>query len=109
MYTNFPIVKDDLKSTTQFDGGQTTHCMDQSSSTNISKMFDSLKYDKNPSLNHGNVSYTIWVTYSEIYNECIYDLLVPYSAIPKRKPLKLSLDQNKNVYVRGMLKINIHK
>jgi len=68
-------------------------------------MFDLLKNNEKASLDHGDVSYTVWVTYSEIYNESIYDLLVTYSANQKRIPLKLSLDQNKNVYVRGMLTI----
>lgn len=62
-------------------------------------MFDLVNNDEKVTLNHGNVSYTVWVTYSEIYNESIFDLLVTY--IAKRKPLKLSLDQNKNVYVKG--------
>lgn len=66
-------------------------------------MFDLIKNNGKASLDHGNVSYTVWVTYSEIYNETIYDLLVACSPNQKRKPLKLSLDQNKNVYVRGML------
>lgn len=67
-------------------------------------MFDSLKEDEIPSLDHGDVCYSIWVTYSEIYNETIYDLLASYSANQKRSALKLSLDQNKNVYVRGVYK-----
>lgn len=65
-------------------------------------MFEVIKNDENISLDHGNVAYTVWVSYTEIYNESIYDLLVSYSVNQKRIPLKLSLDQNKNVYVRGM-------
>lgn len=65
-------------------------------------MFEVIKNDGNVSLDHGNVAYSVWVSYAEIYNESIYDLLVSYSASQKRIPLKLSLDQNKNVYVRGM-------
>lgn len=60
-----------------------------------------LKNDKIASLDHGNVSYTVWVSYSEIYNESIFDLLITNSANHKRPPLKLSLDQNKNVYVKS--------
>lgn len=81
------------------------HSIDQQLNSNgIASMFDLLKNDEIESLDHGDVSYTVWVTYSEIYNESIYDLLVTYSANQKRTPLKLSLDQNKNVYVRGMSK-----
>lgn len=77
---------------------QTIHSIDHLTSSSISKMFDSVTNEK-VILDHGDVSYTIWVTYSEIYNESIYDLLVTSSA--KRKPLKLSFDQNKNIYVKG--------
>lgn len=69
---------------------------------NITKIFDSLKDEDMISLDHGNVSYSVWVTYSEIYNETIHDLLVTPIANQKRKALKLSHDQNKNVYVRGI-------
>lgn len=75
---------------------------DQLTSTNISKIFDSLKYDEKQSLDHENVSYAVWVTYSEIYNECIHDLLIAHSANHERTSLKLAMDQNQNVYVRGM-------
>jgi len=66
-------------------------------------MFDLFKNNEKASLDHGNVSYTVWVTYSEIYNESIYDLLVTCLPNQKRIRLKLSLDQNKNVYVKGTL------
>lgn len=83
-------------------------------------MFDVLKSDEKAVLNHGDVLYTVWVTYAEIYNEAIYDLLVSHTINQKRIPLKLSHDQNKNVYVRGIgflcinqlmgscIKINLH-
>lgn len=64
-------------------------------------MFDLIKDVGKVTLDHGNVFYTVWVSYSEIYNESIYDLLATYSPKQKRIPLKLSLDQDKNVYVRG--------
>lgn len=80
--------------------------MDHLTSDGLKKMFDSLKNDEIPSLDHGDVRYSIWVTYSEIYNETIYDLLASYAANQKRTALKLSLDQNKNVYVRGTSKID---
>jgi len=84
---------------------QTIHSIDQLTNHSIVKMFDCLKNDEIASLDHGNVSYTVWVSYSEIYNESIYDLLITYSANQKRAPLKLSLDQNKNVYVKSKLVI----
>lgn len=87
------------------DEYQTMHGIDQLTNHSIVKMFDCLKNDGIASLDHGNVSYSVWVSYSEIYNECIYDLLITYSANQKRAPLKLSLDQNKNVYVKSKLVI----
>lgn len=69
-------------------------------------MFDSLKDDKIPSLKHGDVFYSIWVTYTEINNETVYDLLTSYSVNQKRSALKLLFDKNKNAYVKGMYKID---
>lgn len=89
----------------QVDECQTIHSIDQLTNHSIVKMFEYLKHDGIAALDHGNVSYTVWVSYSEIYNESIYDLLITYSANQKRAPLKLSLDQNKNVYVKSELVI----
>lgn len=95
--------QDDIKSCmSQVDECQTIHSIDQLTNHSIVKMFDCLKNDGIASLDHGNVSYTVWVSYSEIYNESIYDLLITYSTNQKRTPLKLSLDQNKNVYVKNL-------
>lgn len=69
-------------------------------------MFDLLQDDEIPTLNHGDVIYSIWVTYSEIYNETVYDLLANYSANQKRSALKLSYDKNKNIYINGTYKID---
>lgn len=66
-------------------------------------MFDVLKNNEKASLDHGDVSYIVWVSYLEIYNESIYDLLATYLPNQKRMPLKLSLDKNKKIFVKGML------
>lgn len=66
-------------------------------------MFDLIKGVGHATLDHGNVLYVVWVSYSEIYKESIYDLLATYSPTQKRTPLELKLDADKNVYVRGML------
>lgn len=65
-------------------------------------MFDLVKDVENATLCHSNDSYAVWVSYSEIYNECVYDLLTTYSPKQKRTNLKLTHDLNKNVYIRGM-------
>ena len=51
-----------------------------------------------------NVKFSIWVSFAEIYNEFIYDLL---DKIPqqKRRVLRLSDDPNGNVFIKGLKKI----
>lgn len=51
----------------------------------------------------GQVKFSVWVSFAEIYNEQIYDLLVP---VPKKKNarrqcLKLSEDRNGSPYIKG--------
>lgn len=48
-------------------------------------------------------SCSIWISFYEIYNEQIYDLLVPFTGKkPTDRPtLKLGEDSQKNVYVKG--------
>jgi len=52
----------------------------------------------------GDVQFSIWVSFFEIYNELIYDLLEP--ALPgqnrKRQTLRLCEDQTGNPYVKGI-------
>lgn len=53
----------------------------------------------------GQVRFSVWVSFAEIYNEQIYDLLEP---VPKKKKnyrrpcLKLSEDKNGSPYIKGM-------
>lgn len=42
--------------------------------------------------------YSIWISYLEVYNENIYDLL---DVLMDRKPLKMGYDSAKNYYVKG--------
>ena len=44
---------------------------------------------------------SIWISFVEIYNENIYDLLQPN--VLKREKLMLGEDQNGDVYVKGQL------
>ncbi|VVC24369.1 Kinesin motor domain, conserved site,P-loop containing nucleoside triphosphate hydrolase,Kinesin motor [Cinara cedri] len=100
---SYEKIEGDDKYSPQLDEGQTINGIDHLNSNNIGKIFDLLKNDDKVSLDHGDVSYTVWVTYSEIYNESIYDLFdINCSANQKRIPLKLALDQNKNIYVQGL-------
>ena len=51
----------------------------------------------------GNVKFGVWVSFMEIYNELIYDLLdlTPIGKGRKRPALKLGDDKNGKPYVKG--------
>lgn len=50
-----------------------------------------------------DVQFSIWVSFFEIYNELIYDLLETPASAPNRKrpPLRLCEDHTGNTYVKG--------
>ncbi|XP_075061401.1 kinesin-like protein KIF20A [Mixophyes fleayi] len=56
------------------------------------------------------VQLSIWVSYFEIYNEFVYDLLEPMPSGPNRKrtTLRLCEDRNGNPYVKDLNWINVH-
>ena len=50
----------------------------------------------------GNLSFSIWISFAEIYNEFIYDLLGNQPDHGKPRPsLKLSDDRYHNPYIKG--------
>ena len=53
---------------------------------------------------HGNVKFAIWVSFMEIYNEQIFDLLdlTPIGKGKRRTVLKMGDDKDKNPYVKGL-------
>uniref|UniRef100_A0A8C5C9V0 Kinesin-like protein n=1 Tax=Gadus morhua TaxID=8049 RepID=A0A8C5C9V0_GADMO len=55
------------------------------------------------------VQYSVWVSYYEIYNEFLYDLLeaAPTSMLKKRSNLKLSDDRQGNPYVKDLTWIQV--
>uniref|UniRef100_A0A8C5ML75 Kinesin-like protein n=1 Tax=Leptobrachium leishanense TaxID=445787 RepID=A0A8C5ML75_9ANUR len=57
-----------------------------------------------------NVQLSIWVSYFEIYNEFVYDLLEPIPSGPNRKrtTLRLCEDRSGNPYVKDLNWINVH-
>ncbi|NXI92408.1 KI20A protein, partial [Psophia crepitans] len=59
--------------------------------------------------NTGDVQFSIWVSFFEIYNELIYDLLEPASPGQKckRQTLRLCEDQTGNPYVKDLNWINV--
>ena len=49
-----------------------------------------------------NQQFSIWVSFAEIYNEFIYDLLSePPAKGKQRTALKISEDRNKNHFIKG--------
>uniref|UniRef100_A0A3P9MUY3 Kinesin motor domain-containing protein n=1 Tax=Poecilia reticulata TaxID=8081 RepID=A0A3P9MUY3_POERE len=49
-----------------------------------------------------NTKFSVWVSFCEIYNENIHDLLeVAPSGVPRRPALRLAQDANSNAYVKG--------
>ncbi|XP_029439174.1 kinesin-like protein KIF20A [Rhinatrema bivittatum] len=59
--------------------------------------------------NLGDLRFSVWVSFFEIYNEFLYDLLeqIPCGPNRKRIALRLSEDKNGNPYVRDLNWINV--
>ncbi len=53
-----------------------------------------------------NENFAIFVSFAEIYNEFIYDLLVDVPAGKRRPPLRLSQDKHQNYFIRGAWNIS---
>ncbi|GAA6102895.1 kinesin-like protein KIF20A [Tachysurus ichikawai] len=56
------------------------------------------------------LQYSVWVSFYEIYNEFVYDLLEPPMSLHthKRNTLRLSDDKHGNVYVKDLTWVNVH-
>ena len=51
-----------------------------------------------------NQQFSIWVSFAEIYNEFIYDLLAdPPAKGKQRTVLKIAEDKNRNHFIKGMV------
>lgn len=56
----------------------------------------------------GDVVYGVWVSFAEVYNECIYDLLDPIVIRNrKRVPLKMSQDGDGNTFIRDLKMVHV--
>ncbi len=66
------------------------------------------------SLKHDDINYAVWISFAEIYNESIYDLLEKIPPVkrkgdkPKRSPLKLAEDKNGSIYIKGLKEIKVN-
>ncbi|CAI9740866.1 KIF20B isoform X2 [Octopus vulgaris] len=54
----------------------------------------------------GQIKYSVWISFAEVYNENVFDLLVT-PLHKKRNPLKLGQDKNSNHYIRGLTEVNV--
>ncbi|XP_007113047.2 kinesin-like protein KIF20A [Physeter macrocephalus] len=54
-----------------------------------------------------DIRFSIWISFFEIYNEMLYDLLEPQSQQRKRQTLRLCEDQNGNPYVKDLNWIHV--
>lgn len=54
-----------------------------------------------------DIRFSVWVSFFEIYNELLYDLLEPPSHQHKRQTLRLCEDQNGNPYVKDLNWIHV--
>lgn len=54
-----------------------------------------------------DLRFSIWISFFEIYNELLYDLLEPPSQQRKRQTLRLCEDQNGNPYVKDLNWIHV--
>ena len=74
-------------------------------SLSIPEFEESMKDCEHSNLNIDiNRKFSVWVSFFEIYNECIYDLFVPVSSkFQKRKTLRLSQDVKGYSFIKGIL------
>nr|XP_055157584.1 kinesin-like protein KIF20A isoform X1 [Nyctereutes procyonoides] len=63
--------------------------------------------DTSPVSVPADIRFSVWISFFEIYNELLYDLLEPPSQQRKRQTLRLCEDQNGNPYVKDLNWIHI--
>ncbi|XP_029788062.1 kinesin-like protein KIF20B isoform X2 [Suricata suricatta] len=78
-------------------------------SLDIPECEESMKDCEQASLNiDNNIKFSVWVSFFEIYNECIYDLFVPVSSkFQKRKMLRLSQDVKGYSFIKDLQWIQV--
>ena len=70
--------------------------------------------DSKVSIKHDDINYAVWISFAEIYNENIHDLLEKMPEPkrkgdkPRRNPLKLAEDKNGSIYIKGLKEIKVN-
>ncbi|XP_032692658.1 kinesin-like protein KIF20B isoform X3 [Lontra canadensis] len=95
-------IKEVVMQNDSYDGSLTN-------SLNIPEFEESMKDCEQASLNmDNNIKFSVWVSFFEIYNECIYDLFVPVlSKFQKRKMLRLSQDVKGYSFIKDLQWIQV--
>ena len=76
--------------------------------SSISSISDIEEDNKNKTMLDSNYHYGVWISYLEIYNERIFDLLEEQTTDNgKREMLKLNEDKAGHVFVKGLKEVNI--
>ncbi|KAM9065425.1 kinesin-like protein KIF20A [Sarcophilus harrisii] len=100
-----------LGTSASFDSGIAGLSSTSQSSVSLSQVEDTCckwaEPDTAPFCVPADVRFSIWISFFEIYNEMIFDLLEPPSQQRKRQTLRLCEDQNGNPYVKDLNWINI--
>ncbi|XP_063062646.1 kinesin-like protein KIF20A [Engraulis encrasicolus] len=93
------------------DGEQRASRSRSSSSSSASSLsFSGISYDPTESAAEDCFQYCVWVSFYEIYNEQVFDLLQSQTSwkTKKRPSLRVCDDSNGNSYVRDLRWVNIH-
>ncbi|XP_043836875.1 kinesin-like protein KIF20A isoform X2 [Dromiciops gliroides] len=100
-----------LGTSASFDSGIAGLSSTSQSSVSLSQMEDTCyrwaEPDTAPFRVPADVRFSIWISFFEIYNEMIFDLLEAPSQQRKRQTLRLCEDQNGHPYVKDLNWINI--
>ncbi|XP_042637349.1 kinesin-like protein KIF20B [Orycteropus afer afer] len=77
-------------------------------SLNTSEFEESMDCEQTSLNRNNNIKFSVWVSFFEIYNECIYDLFVPVSSkFQKRKMLRLSQDVKGYSFIKDLQWIQV--
>ncbi|KAK1167305.1 kinesin-like protein KIF20A [Acipenser oxyrinchus oxyrinchus] len=110
----FAMLKEENDRSTKSNTSAASHASLLKSTSNASLSFSSVSYDQtveaDSSLSGGEpFQFAVWVSFCEIYNESVYDLMepLPTSRNHKRNALRVCEDHSGNSYVRDLKWINI--
>nr|XP_045009556.1 kinesin-like protein KIF20B isoform X2 [Jaculus jaculus] len=85
-----------------------TLCGSLTNSLTIPEFEESIKNSEQANVSMDNIKFSVWISFFEIYNECVYDLLVPVSSkFQKRKMLRLSQDVKGYSFIKDLQWIQV--